>query len=123
MHRYKPGTNLWARVVRIEEQLMGRDGKQDDRRTIRRAQAEIDALYPGLVNITHPLHHPIVGAMWLADANGGRIPADTPPLGATYEALVRRDRAVTLPPRDPAEERLVAEIAAHEASWRSTPAR
>jgi hypothetical protein len=97
VNHYRPGTNLWARVVRLEEQLLGRDGKQDYRRTIQRAHTELDQLYPGLANGNHPQHRMIVDALLLADTNGGRVPITTPPLGPTCEALVRRDRSVTLP--------------------------
>ncbi len=97
MRYYKAGTNQWGRVARLEEQVMGRDGKQDQRVLIRRAHAELDALYPGLGNRDHPHHHTIVAVLLQADHNGGRIPADAPPLGPTIEARVRRDRAVTVP--------------------------
>jgi len=85
----------------VEEQVMGRNGKQDLRVLIRRAQAEIDALYPGLIDLTHPHHYAIVDALAQADSIGGRIPIDTPYLGETLEAHVIRDATVTLPPRDP----------------------
>ncbi len=84
--------NALLRVYRV-------DDRAAQRALIQRAIAELDALYPHLAGGSHPYHYAIAEALAQADTNGGRIPVDTPYLGATCEALVTRDPAVTLPPQ------------------------